>query len=524
MPAPRPSIVISYQAPFYIAKCSFEDRDILRRAGFQWASERRLWYTRDTAVAVRLFQFFDTRAAATVSNRMVQKIECSVTESRRPHPKNLTLFPFQQKAFEFAIGANTRYLALEQGLGKTIVSSCVINHHARPAVVFCPPFLARNWVSELSKWNVTAHRPVLFDPKKPLPGAAILVVPDSRLSKLDTAKQVAAWARQYRADLVVDEAHRFKSDTAARTRHLVRMLPYFGHKLFLSGTPLLNRPIELWPLLNATASNCIDFMTRHQYGMKFCAGYHDGYGWNYKGASNVEELGRRLIPHWMLRMEKAEVLDELPPKLESVTVLPSVKPKQLQQIERKLRDGLGYDPSPAELLEIALGGGREELPVATYRRLVGELKAAEAVDYVRGCVDILEESVLVFAHHTGVIETLARGLHEYDPVIITGSTPMEMRQQMVDAFQAGATPVFIGNIQAAGVGLTLTKASRVIFVEYSWVHAENEQAADRAHRIGQRGSVTVDYLVFKDSLDESVFKTARRKGRLSERFFHGITD
>lgn len=522
MPAPRPSIIVSYHAPFYLAKCAFDDRDLLRRAGFTWNNTRRLWYTRDTAVAVRLFNHFDSRAAATVTNRMVQSITAEV--SRRPHPEKLTLFPFQQKAFEYAISANVRYLALQQGLGKTIISSCVINHHARPAVVFCPPFLARNWVNELSKWNTTPFAPVLFNPKKPLPGAAILVVPDSRLSKLETAKTVAAWAGRYNADLVIDEAHRYKNDTAARTKNLIKLLPYFGHKLFLSGTPLLNRPFELWPLLNATAANCIDFMTRHQFGMKYCGGYHDGYGWNYKGASNVEELGRRLIPHWMMRLEKADVLDELPPKLEGVTILPSVKPRALRDLEKKLRDGLGYDPSPDELLELALAGGREELPVATYRRLVGELKAAEAIEYIQGCVDILGESVLVFAHHTSVIQTLTRGLHEYDPCVVTGSTPMDLRQQMVDSFQDGGASIFIGNIQAAGVGLTLTKATRVIFVEYSWVHAENEQAADRAHRIGQRNCVTVDYLVFKDSLDESVLSTARRKGRLSERFFHGTTD
>ena len=218
----------------------------------------------------------------------------------------------------------------------------------------------------------------------------------------------------------------------------------------------------------------------------------------------------------------------MPDKFENTVTLDVKKPSQLAAIERDILRALDGKADPETLLSMAIAkqlGRDAELPIATYRREIGKMKALAAVDYIQGCIDTLGENVLVFAYHREVIEAIALALKEYAPCIITGSTPMVERDRLVKLYQSNSDyPLFIGNIQAAGVGLTLTKATRVIFLEYSWVHAENAQAADRAHRIGQKISVVVDYLVFKDSLDESILKTARRKAGIAERFFHGIDD
>jgi len=120
---------------------------------------------------------------------------------------------------------------------------------------------------------------------------------------------------------------------------------------------------------------------------------------------------------------------------------------------------------------------------------------------------------LIFAIHKEVIGILKDGLEKFKPLIITGDTGMSERAKRVAAFQAGESRVFIGNIQASGTGFTLTKATRVIFAEFSYVPAENLQAMDRAHRIGQHENVLVQYLVFKDSVDATVMQSILKKNK-----------
>ena len=118
----------------------------------------------------------------------------------------------------------------------------------------------------------------------------------------------------------------------------------------------------------------------------------------------------------------------------------------------------------------------------------------------------------MFAHHTHIIDGLIDGLTEFNPVKVTGSVKNEDRQTAVDAFQTDkACRVFIGNIKAAGVGLTLTAASHVIFVEASWSPADIQQAADRCHRIGQKDNVTVDLLTISESIDSLVLHSVLTK-------------
>jgi SWI/SNF-related matrix-associated actin-dependent regulator 1 of chromatin subfamily A len=187
-------------------------------------------------------------------------------------------------------------------------------------------------------------------------------------------------------------------------------------------------------------------------------------------------------------------------------------PAKIRALERQiLKEFGGEDKAKVAILEnLKLG----DLHLATYRRELGLLKVKPAIEQIEYILENTSENILVFAYHTDVIQSLVEALEDYSPAVITGQTPMTDRQLIVDGFQNSDTRIFIGNYVAAGVGFTLTKATKVVFVEPSWVPAENQQAADRCHRIGQKNAVTVEYCVFENSLDISIMNANLYKKQL----------
>jgi hypothetical protein len=152
-----------------------------------------------------------------------------------------------------------------------------------------------------------------------------------------------------------------------------------------------------------------------------------------------------------------------------------------------------------------------------------ERKLPDAITYIKDCLEQTDK-VVVFAHHIHIIDGLMDGLKEFNPVKVTGSVKNEDRQTAVDTFQTDkACRVFVGNIKAAGVGLTLTAASHVIFVEASWSPADIQQAADRCHRIGQKDNVTVDLLTISESIDSLVLHSVLTKMDVIDRIIKEST-
>ncbi len=154
----------------------------------------------------------------------------------------------------------------------------------------------------------------------------------------------------------------------------------------------------------------------------------------------------------------------------------------------------------------------EDEHMSSYRKKLGILKTPLAVKFILEALEDTDEKFLILAHHKKVIELLKKGLSKYEPYIINGSTPRKRRKEIIDEFQKSKTSrLIIGNIQAIMLGWTITEASRGIFVEDDWVDANNEQAGDRLHRIGQLRDVLLQHLVFKNSFDRKVIESNLRK-------------
>lgn len=517
---------IEYKSGQFICRCSFEERGLPKDAGFFWDPLNKIWYTTHYGSAARLEAYLNDEARTILSKK---RLRIDSWTGPLSVPRTEKLLPFQETAVRFALSRNRSYLALDPGLGKTpiaAVTAATLNHFKPIAGIYiCPPFLALNTEAEFSKW--APELPIA--PFKSGKHSWFMVLPDSILHREVIQDEIRKFTKQvksmgYHTVLFVDEAHKFKNDSASRTASLFGpkdrpggLAALFDRVVYLSGTPMPNRPIELFPVLSHSAPQTIDYMNRFEYGVKYCAAFENKWGWDFSGASNIDELAKNVLGSFMLRYKKKEVLKDLPPKTEEMVLLDGTLTPRLAKMSHVILEKF----SPEDLMknQIQLYLETDTLHLATYRRELGVIKAKNAARYIEYLLTEYEdESILVFAIHKEVVAILKQELSDHSPLVVTGDTRMELRNAMVQEFQSHPKRrLFIGNIQAAGTGFTLTKATRVVFVEFSWVPADNDQASDRAHRIGQSENVLVQYLVYKNSVDKAVIETVLRKKKVTEK-------
>jgi hypothetical protein len=505
-------------------RLKFDERNIPKEAGFFWDNTNKVWYTKKYGVAARLHAYLDD----TARNELAKKrIMIETWTGGLSVPKGQKLYDFQENACLFSLARNKSYLGLDPGLGKTPCAAVIAQslndfQQCVAGVYICPPFLTRNTEVEFNRWS--RLRTIRYNHKKPGGfGTEIIIFPDSLIARKEVINDIRTFMRIAKSEgrllvLFVDEAHRFKNHTAKRTVALFNEVANgFDRVTYLSGTPMPNRPIELYPVLSHSAQQCIHGMGVHEYALKYCGAFEHEHGWDYNGATNLDELRAQVIGTFMQRVRKADVLKELPPKTEEMVILEESLPPKLTKLSKDILATLSPDDLMRGQVAMKLQTN-EEVHLSTYRKELGIIKAKPAAAFIKYILEETDESILVFAIHKEVIKTLDEELSHYSPLVITGETRMELRHAMVNEFQQDRKRrVFIGNIQAAGTGLTLTKASRVVFVEFSWVPADNDQASDRAHRIGQTDNVLVQYLVYESSVDKTVIETVLKKKKITEK-------
>ncbi len=385
----------------------------------------------------------------------------------------MKLYKHQKQALAWLEPKPKAILALDMGLGKTCISSLNLTV---PTLVVCPASLKLNWQKELAMWRPELSVQVVQSPKDQLVGAHVTIVNYDILAKLELP--------DYQT-LIVDEAHYIKNYKAKRTKLMMDLIKVTPNVRLLTGTPIVNRPIELWTQLYSIGATKLGYF---EFGMRFCAGWKTPWDtYDFTGSSRQAELVKLLDPV-MLRMTKEECID-LPAKTYRIISL------DLPVDKRESKFDLSQIDTPGPIAFEA---------ISDIRRLNAERKLDSSITYIKDCLEQANK-VVVFAHHTHIIDAIMQSLSDYGPVMVTGSVKNEDRQKAVESFQTSPKcRVFIGNIKAAGVGLTLTAASHVVFVEAPWSPSDLQQAADRCHRIGQNVNVTVDLLTIKASIDELI--------------------
>lgn len=407
------------------------------------------------------------------------------------YPKGLKPYPFQLLAVAFALARPITYLALDPGLGKTIIAAMIHNafNLKTPTKVFyiSPPFLVANVDNEFSNWcgkNKNIH-----------------IISDSKFNNELTLARIKRDYKNFKGKkiLIVDEAHRFKNPKSNRSSAVYKIAKQFEHVVFMSGTPMPNsRPIELWPILGLFAPDVFGDKF-FPFAKKYCGAYKDRFGWKFDGFTNRKEFKERIFNSFMLRLKK-DVID-LPDRIEGIVTIGSKMPAVISKLEKKILEHYTKeDLVEGKLAKIA---GKATLHISEYLRLLGEYKLKYAMPYIEHLLFNTKDNLVIFAQHKKVISDLELYLANFRPCVITGATPMQKRQAIVNEYQNDETRrVFLGNLKACGIGITITKGNRVLILEPSWVDGENQQAIDRVHRIGQKKNILAQYLVLKDSIDK----------------------
>jgi SWI/SNF-related matrix-associated actin-dependent regulator 1 of chromatin subfamily A len=525
------------------------ETDLHRKVkGFYWDSLRRAYVTPSHVAAGRLEEFADFKARRALYKVLLKSRNDADRLASYVPPEGYALKKIQRRAIELVLGINRFYVALDQGLGKAVVASVVSAIVGAPIVLITPPTLIENIRNELSRWahtlRVRTHDEAFEDF---LSEVDVLIVSDSVLNQPRIPRLIEEFVKSWAENeptLIIDEAHRFKNADAGRSKilygfHALKrkgmpvgektpgLMEMFERVVFMSGSPADRGLLDLYAPLSNAAPETIQFMDRMSYARYYCGAYKNDFGkWTLEGTpakGRAKELGMRVIVpdgKFMLRVKKADSGIELPPRIEEMFVISGKMGGQLKAIDESLGKKYDSDEDVTKLLIAHREGKKEagEIHGMEYRKLLGLEKVKHVADYVNYILDETAENVLVFANHTEVIHRLTVALSVWKPFVITGKTPMSQRQPMVDKFQAGKGRVFIGNIRAMGVGLTLTKADRVVFAEYEWNPGVNDQAADRAHRIGRNETVLIQYMVYPDSLDKRIIETLMKKRSIISSF------
>ena len=420
----------------------------------------------------------------------------------------MDLFPYQVVGANFLASVKRGLLADEMGLGKSAQAIAAAKDvGARYVTVICPASLCENWRREFRRFW-------------PDFSGELYVVSYNKAETLNELVGKTHATTPFDV-LILDEAHYLKNHKAKRTKAIFGpkcdgdggLVSRAAHVFCLTGTPTPNNPSELWPMLRAVMPDSIKRDTGKPFAYwpfveKFCVTQDTGFGIKIVKGKNLPELKQRIAP-FILRRKKEDVLKDLPPIRFDTLALEGKFP----------REASAEAVAVAEALEKDGVAGLKALGphVAQLRRLTGMAKVPAALEWIDDFLNGSDSKLVVFAHHKGVIAALGQSLSEGPTssqgfVTVDGSCTSDERQEAVDQFQnSAAVRVFIGQIQAAGTGLTLTAASDVLFVESSWTPSDNQQAAMRVHRIGQRNACLVRFAMLAGSIDEDIQRAVMRK-------------
>lgn len=430
-------------------------------------------------------------------------------------------------------------LADEPGLGKTAqVMAYAYKNQRWPMLVILPKTLLLNWRREITlmlgqqlsvlivgfvpskrrQEQLRQQWPHVTFSKTAQPGYDVTLVNYDIVARNQQALEAVGY------DYVVcDESHKIKNPRAQRTRAILRLVTGreeikknefrvlhepVPHVTFCTGTPMLNRPLELWTTVATIAHWVPQFGNFWKFATEFCNARRTAYGWDFSGSSNEDKLNQLLESSCMLRRRKQDVLKDLPPKTfvtvplefdraeyDAVAAAFEGSGAWKQGMETLVR--YGGNPARSDDAIVAIGKCRE---IAAYAKLQSAVEWI--LDFVEG-----GDKLVVFAHHQRMVDQVAAAVADagIGVRVIRGGVSLEARAQAAQDFQTrNDVQVIVLNIASAGFGITLTAARACAFLQLPWTPGDMIQAADRVHRIGQEDNVIVYNLVAEGTVEETI--------------------
>ena len=436
-----------------------------------------------------------------IKSHTIKKVEVDYSKYDNRPP-----LPHQKEAIEKLVGSKRFILADDMGVGKscsTIIAA--LETKAKKILVVCPASLKINWQREIA---IYSDKSVFIAEGKKFSTEHDIVIVNYDILKnfYDIKNPHDSVIGQINFDLIIlDEAHMVSNSQAARTKIINSFTKKTKYLWLLTGTPMTNRPINYYNLLNLIESPVAQNWMA--YAIRYCEGYQFRAGnrkiWNVNGASNLEELRERTSGQ-ILRRLKEDVLD-LPDKI--------ITPIYLKTTSKEYKDLMGEYYEWLDKEEGSSSLTVQFSKLMQIRKLIANEKVKETIEFAQNIID-QDKKVIIFTNFTETLQMIHNHFGKQS-VYLDGSCNKTQRQYAVDQFQENdKIKVFVGNLKAAGVGLTLTKAEAVIMNDLSFVPAEHAQAEDRAYRYGQKNNVLIYYPLFINTIEGAIYDILNNKKKI----------
>ena len=443
-----------------------------------------------------------------------------------PIPEGKTLMPFQVTAINEALNwlknegysackHKSYYNAQEQGLGKSVQTVVTLNALACTKVlIICQKSMLLTWKEEHQAWSTRKLTYCVMMTSTDVLKAknADVVICSYDLAKREKVAPILG-NMNYHA-LVLDEAHNIKSVKSDRTRAVFKFFwPKAQYRICLSGTPFTQSLADGW----TTFSRMYSFGTFEQFASRYSYVKHTPWGVSYSGGRNHDELNRIIKSNFFQRLKKEDVLPDLPEKTFQQIVLPSTYALKVPKTDHEKM--LAEAKALTQRLE---NGENVNVPVSMQgqRRAQGLLKVKPVIEFVE---ELLEQEipVVLVGVHRDVLNQFKEHFKSYMPGYIDGTVSATERHDAVKRFQDGATNLFIGQLVAAGTGITLTRSCNMIISEMDFSPSNLSQMVARISRIGSKYPATIYYFTAMGSLDETIEKIVIQKAKDFNRVVDG---
>jgi len=399
-------------------------------------------------------------------------------------------------------------LADDMGLGKTTSTVvAALETESKKVLIICPASLKINWQREIQNYT---DRPIyICDGKKYEDADFVIVNYDIIKNFHDPQNKENSLILKSNFDLIIiDEAHYIQNSSAQRTKLINSFVKDVDRLWLLTGTPMTSRPMNYYNLLNLiespVAANWMAYVVRYCNGYQFKVGNRKV--WNVTGASHLEELRDRTSKQ-VLRRLKTDVLD-LPDKIITPVYL-RLKSKEYEELMGEYYDW--YDKNPDESSSLTV----QFTKLTKVRQVIAKEKINSTIELIENILE-QDKKVIVFTNFTETLQTINSHFGKKS-VYLDGSCSPKQRQDAVDRFQNDENiKVFVGNLKAAGVGITLTAAEAVIMNDLSFVPSDHSQAEDRSYRYGQKSNVSVYYPIFENTIEGVIYDILNHKKNIFE--------
>lgn len=505
----------------------------------QWFPDKKVWWVPDLLrKQVEQLQF-SHRAQLIKPEQVTPEMTGAMPElpelTFEPNIK-ATLRAYQRKGVARGLELKRFINGDEQGLGKTIQSiTTIVAAHEQgedvfPCLIICPASLKENWKREIEKFSnfkamiltdkVRTTWPQFFKMEyaqffivnyDSLKKYFVQTIPGSA-KKLHSREIMMTQSAELFKAVIIDESHRCKDTTTRQAKLSLRMAHRKQWRILLTGTPVVNKPNDLWSQIGIMGHSALFGGTYKAFKDRYCDGGN--------GASNLKELNYLLNKHCFFRREKKDVAKDLPSKDRQLVLCELTNQEEYKFAEQHFKIWLQSQNLTAEQIDSALRG-EAMVQMQKLKTIAAKGKMNEVKEFVDEVIESGEKIILFCNLHTIVDSCLELWPNA---VTVTGRDDMQQRQRNIDKFQNDAKcQLIICNIKAAGVGITLTASSRVAFIEYPWTYADCVQCEDRSHRIGQTLPVMCTYFMGAGTIDEYMWEIINEKRQVSS-VITGATD